>query len=211
MGFEIGMEERRVLLAAARESIASKLETRVPAHLEFAADSGSALKKPCGAFVTLHMTDAAGKLALRGCIGRLSATLPLEETVRAMARSAAFEDPRFPALEKGELPRCRIEISALSPMSRCADPGQIKVGVHGLCLAARGRSGVLLPQVPVEQRWNLGQYLDYICIKAGLPAGSHEAPDAELSTFTAVVFGEEWPVAKSPFPKGNRPLEETAR
>jgi AMMECR1 domain-containing protein len=50
---------------------------------------------------------------------------------------------------------------------------------------------VLLPQVPVEQGWNLNEYLDYICVKAGLPTKSYEASDAELLTFTAVVFGEE--------------------
>jgi AMMECR1 domain-containing protein len=45
----------------------------------------------------------------------------------------------------------------------------------------------------VEQGWNLDEYLDYICVKAGLPPGSYEAPDAELLTFTAVVFGETAP------------------
>jgi AmmeMemoRadiSam system protein A len=108
-----------------------------------------------------------------------------------MAREAAFGDPRFPPLKKDELSRCQIEISALSPMTPCSDPKKVKVGVHGLYLRKGGRSGVLLPQVPVEQGWNLDQYLDYICVKAGLPAGSYNAPDAELLTFTAIVFGEE--------------------
>jgi uncharacterized protein (TIGR00296 family) len=75
-------------------------------------------------------------------------------------------------------------------MSVCLDPRQVKVGVHGLYLTRGGRSGVLLPQVPVEQGWNLDEYLDYICVKAGLPPESYNAPDAILYTFTAVVFGE---------------------
>jgi AmmeMemoRadiSam system protein A len=120
----------------------------------------------------------------------MTASLPLEETVRIMAREAAFGDPRFPPLGTDELAECRVEISALSPMSICPDPRQVKVGVHGLYLIRGGRSGVLLPQVPVEQGWDLTQYLEYICIKAGLPAGSCNAPDATLYTFTAIVFGE---------------------
>ncbi|MDR2951916.1 MAG: AMMECR1 family protein, partial [Treponema sp.] len=88
-------------------------------------------------------------------------------------------------------PRCHIEISALSPMSPCPDARQVKVGIHGLYLTRGGRSGVLLPQVPVEQGWGLDEYLDYICVKAGLPKGSYNAPDARLYTFTAAVFGEE--------------------
>jgi len=189
MNFEICLNERRVLLALARESIASKLEDRAPAYPSLDADATA--KKPCGAFVTLHKVDGAGKRVLRGCIGRLTAGLPLEETVRAMAREAAFGDPRFPPLSREELSRCRVEISALSPMSRCEDPARIEVGVHGLYLVAGGRSGALLPQVPVEQGWSRREYLDYVSLKAGLPAGSHELPGAELRVFTAVVFGEE--------------------
>jgi len=48
-----------------------------------------------------------------------------------------------------------------------------------------------LPQVPVEQGWNQNEYLEYICIKAGIPPGSYNSPDAQLFTFTAIVFGED--------------------
>jgi len=191
MNFSISTEEQRILLSQARESILSKLEGRTPEYCDSTAEKDSALGKPCGAFVSLHMADQPKKRSLRGCIGRMAANLPLQETVRIMAREAAFSDPRFPPLRLEELPRCRIEISALSPMSLCPDPRQVKVGVHGLLLKRGGYSGVLLPQVPVEQGWNLDEYLNYICIKAGLPARSYEAPDAELFTFTAVVFGEK--------------------
>jgi AmmeMemoRadiSam system protein A len=198
MNFTINAEERRALLTDAREVIAAELEDRPPEFrrddsLRAAVEAGtSALTVPCGAFVTLHKVKAgAGGPELRGCIGRMQAAWPLEKTVRTMAREAAFDDPRFPPLARGELEQCRIEISALSPMERCADPRSVKVGVHGLYLVHRGRAGVLLPQVPVEQGWDLDAYLDYICVKAGLPPGSYEAPGAELFTFTAAVFGEE--------------------
>jgi AmmeMemoRadiSam system protein A len=120
----------------------------------------------------------------------MSAGLSLEKTVQLMALEAAFGDPRFPPLGAEEFPHCSIEISVLSPMEPCADPRHVQVGVHGLFLVHRGRSGVLLPQVPVEQGWNLDEYLDYICVKAGLPPRSYEAPGAQLYTFTAEVFGE---------------------
>jgi AmmeMemoRadiSam system protein A len=189
MDFEIGPVEQKFLLAVGRESIASKLEGRKPDYRreEYGEAANSAvLQQPCGAFVTLHKQGN-----LRGCIGRMTASLPLEETVRLMAREAAFGDPRFPPLRTGELEQCKIEISALSPMSVCPDARQVKVGVHGLYLVRGGRAGVLLPQVPVEQGWDLDEYLDYICVKAGLPPESYNASDATLYTFTAVVFGEE--------------------
>ena len=185
MEFAISTKEQNILLTQAREVISAKLEKR---EASFSDESTSVLETPCGAFVSLHMKPGHN---LRGCIGRMSANLPLLETVRIMAKEAAFGDPRFPPLKKDELSNLHIEISALSPMTPCPDAKQVKVGVHGLLLTGRGRSGVLLPQVPVEQGWNLDEYLDYICVKAGLPALSYEAPDTQLYTFTAVVFGEE--------------------
>jgi AmmeMemoRadiSam system protein A len=186
MDFTVNSEEKSILLSDARESIKAELEGRKPSYKEAPKTSESALNKPCGAFVTLHKGGN-----LRGCIGRMTANLPLLETVRLMAREAAFGDPRFPPLRPEELEKCHIEISALSPMEICHDAGKIEVGVHGLYLRRGTRSGVLLPQVPVEQGWNLDQYLEYICIKAGLPQHSWKEPDAELLTFTAIVFGEE--------------------
>jgi AmmeMemoRadiSam system protein A len=209
VNFTVTNEEKLALLADARETIAARLFRRQPCYSRMSelaaaiAAGRSALSLPCGAFVTLHSvggntggnaggTDGGsiGRRLLRGCIGRMSAAEALEKTVRTMAMEAAFGDPRFPPLEKDELDRCEIEISVLSPMELCADPRSVKVGVHGLYLTYRGRSGVLLPQVPVEQGWDLDEYLDYICVKAGLPPKSYEAPGAELRTFTAIVFGE---------------------
>jgi len=187
MEFTIAAEEQKILLSQAREAITAELEGRKP-YFKRIDNEKSVLNQPCGAFVSLHTLPAH---SLRGCIGRMSANLPLIETVRLMAREAAFGDPRFPPLSKGELERCQIEISALSPMSPCPNPRQVKVGVHGLYIIRGGRSGVLLPQVPVEQGWNLDEYLDYICVKAGLPQGSCEAPDTQLFTFTAFVCSEE--------------------
>ena len=185
MNFVMTEDERRFLLTAARETITARLEKRDPVYPCIVRGNDSPLLKPCGAFVTLHK----GK-DLRGCIGRMSAVLPLEETIKQMAVQAAFGDPRFPPLGKDELLSISIEISALSPMEICLDPRSIKIGVHGLFLVYRGRSGVLLPQVPVEQGWNLDEYLEYICIKAGVPPESYKNTEASLSVFTALVFGE---------------------
>jgi AmmeMemoRadiSam system protein A len=192
MNLKITTEEKAALLRDARESIAATLENRLPAYhrdlsLKNAIAAGtSALTKPCGAFVTIHKEGT-----LRGCIGRMNAMETLEKTIRVMALEAAFGDPRFSPLSKDELPLCDIEISVLSPMEICPDPQTVEVGVHGLYLNCRGHSGVLLPQVPLEQGWDREAYLKHICLKAGLPPGSYTEPGAKLLTFTAAVFGEK--------------------
>jgi AmmeMemoRadiSam system protein A len=189
-------DEKEILLADARETILAKLDKRGP-HYDrkpftnaFALVENSALSQKCGAFVTLRKV-CGGQSALRGCIGRMTSDEALEKTVRNMSLEAAFGDTRFPQLTKNEWPRCDIEISVLSPMESCADPHSIEVGVHGLYLILRDRAGVLLPQVAVEQGWNLNEYLDYICRKAGLPPGAYMDPDARLYIFTAEVFSEK--------------------
>ncbi|MCL2809289.1 MAG: AmmeMemoRadiSam system protein A [Treponema sp.] len=190
MKFTITTEEQKILLTQAREVIIAELERRKPNFAAVKYDNDSNLNTPCGAFISLHINSANGR-KLRGCIGRMTANLSLIETVRLMAREAAFGDPRFPPLKIEELPKLHIEISALSPMSPCLDYKEVKVGVHGLLLTGQGRSGVLLPQVPVEQGWNQNEYLDYICVKAGLPPESYKNPKNQLYTFTAVVFSED--------------------
>ncbi|MCL2214793.1 MAG: AmmeMemoRadiSam system protein A [Treponema sp.] len=193
MEFNITEQEQKILLSQARETIKAELERRRPSYEsnndeESKIGSSSNVYTPCGAFVSLHIEPGH---SLRGCIGRMAANFPLIETVRIMSKEAAFGDPRFPPVRKEELSVLHIEISALSPFVICHDPASVKVGVHGLYLICKGRSGVLLPQVPVEQGWNRDEYLDYICVKAGLPPDSYKARDAQLYTFTAIVFGED--------------------
>lgn len=181
MNFTVTPEERRVLLATARESVESFLEGREPRWPEVPAP----LTVPRGAFVTL---TTEGRL--RGCIGRLTPSGPLIDTVRAMARAAAFEDPRFPGIRAAEWPAVSIEISVLGPMERLASPEDLRVGTHGVYIVQGFRAGVLLPQVAVEWGWGREEFLAQVCRKAGLPSSAWKETTAELYRFEAAVFGE---------------------
>jgi AMMECR1 domain-containing protein len=41
-------------------------------------------------------------------------------------------------------------------------------------------SGLLLPQVPVEYRWNEKEFLEYACEKAGLPKEYWKRKEIEI-------------------------------
>ncbi len=144
------------------------------------------LRELRGAFVTL---TRGGEL--RGCIGYVTPQVPLYQAVADMAVNAAARDPRFPPVSRDELSKIRVEISVLSPLAPCPDPQTVQVGKHGLVIQKGGRSGLLLPQVPVEWGWDRRQFLEQICRKAGLPVNAYREPDAVLLTFTAVVFHEK--------------------
>jgi hypothetical protein len=143
------------------------------------------VEKECGAFVTLHKEGA-----LRGCIGQIYAVKPLFETIKSMAVSSAFQDPRFPPLRKEELSSIEIEISVLSPLEEVDSVDNIKVGTHGIYLKKGYKSGLLLPQVAVEQNWNLETFLTHTCHKAGLGGNCWKEPDTEIYIFSAEIFKE---------------------
>ncbi len=143
-----------------------------------------------GVFVTL---TRAGKL--RGCIGFPYPVIPLGEAIREAALSAAREDPRFPPVQAPELATIRIEVTILTVPARLdVPPGQrpfsIIVGRHGLIARGMGRSGLLLPQVPVECCWDSVTFLDHTCVKAGLPTGCWRRKEVEIFTFEGQIFHE---------------------
>jgi AmmeMemoRadiSam system protein B/AmmeMemoRadiSam system protein A len=177
----IGADDRRLLLALAREAIRRQLTTEtvpLPRGL-----SARAWQRQ-GAFVTLKKHGE-----LRGCIGHILPEVPLGPLVGKMALAAAFEDPRFTPLRLEELAEVTIEISALTPPERVPRAEDIVVGRHGVLLHKGGSGAVFLPQVATEQGWNRGQLLDRLCEKGGMSADCWKS-GAELSVFEAEVFHE---------------------
>ena len=144
---------------------------------------GGLLEQRRGAFVTLHR-----KGSLRGCIGIVMPIKPLNEAIREMALSAAFGDPRFMPLRAEELRGLEIEISVLTPLREIEDPDEIEVGIHGLMIVKGRHSGLLLPQVATENRWDRETLLDNTCLKAGLQPDAWREPDATIYAFSADVF-----------------------
>ncbi|MBA3046218.1 MAG: TIGR00296 family protein [Euryarchaeota archaeon] len=159
----------------------------IPVPEKFLAESG--------AFVTLSTYP---KHELRGCIGYPGPYFPLKEALVRAAREAT-RDPRFKPLKDNELDGITVEVSLLTPPVPLAVKNpkdyltQIKIGHHGLIVERGGFSGLLLPQVPVEQGWGVEEFLAYTCKKAGLFGDAWQDPKTKLSTFTGEVFGEEKP------------------
>jgi AmmeMemoRadiSam system protein A len=182
---ELSDADGATLLATAREAIASRLEARSPRWPV----ASSALSAELGAFVTLR--SGKGPLSpLRGCIGRMDSKESLLRTVRQMAVSAAFEDPRFPPLERSEFTKVSLEITVLTPMRQVGSVSQIEVGRHGVYMAKGWHSAVFLPQVAIEQGWDRDELLVNLCYKAGLPANAWKDSDAKFQVFEGRIFDE---------------------
>ncbi len=181
----LGRDARERLLAWARHSLRSYLETGRPPDLAQLGDEPELLA-PGGAFVTLHEGHA-----LRGCIGTFEAEHPLAETVRDMAVSAGTRDPRFDSVGLAELAGLHFEISVLTPRRAVAAPlDEIEVGRHGIYVTRGWHRGVLLPQVATEAGWDLPTFLAQTCRKAGLEPDAWRDPRCTVEVFEAQVFGE---------------------
>ncbi|UCH77909.1 MAG: AmmeMemoRadiSam system protein A [Candidatus Coatesbacteria bacterium] len=182
-------EERPATTAEEKELLALARET-----LRLAVEEGRTYEPPPPALPELHeergvfVTLKEGG-RLRGCIGYVLPTKPLYLAVRDMAINSALRDPRFPPVTAAELPALYVEISVMTPLQPVADPNEIVVGEDGLVIEGQGRTGLLLPQVAPEQGWTREQFLEGVCMKAGLPPDAYTREDVKLQKFQAHIFG----------------------
>ncbi len=173
-------KDRAELHALARKVIEAKCgDSKMPAVKTLSPK----LREPGAAFVTLYKNGE-----LRGCIGHIIARRPLIETVAEMAEAAALHDPRFTPVRSDELRDIKIEISVLTPLRKISSPEEVVVGKHGLVISRGGSSGLLLPQVATEQGWDRNTFLEYTCLKAGLPRDAWKDSQTDIYIFSAEVF-----------------------
>jgi MEMO1 family protein len=189
--FSLNGHEKNELLALARKSV--EYAVREKKAYEPTASTSEVLNQERGAFVTLRKSGE-----LRGCIGYTSAEKPLYMTVRDTATLAALRDSRFQPVSASELPQLEYEISVLSPLRRVLDVRDIKIGQHGLLMKNGAYEGLLLPQVPMEEKWDRQKFLEETCAKAGMRSGCWKDENTDIFMFTAVVFGEKQPQALMP-------------
>jgi len=190
------LEEGKFLVELARKTVEEYLKSKkrisVPENIP------KKLLQICGVFVTINSVKN-GEKELRGCIGYPYPTTPLAQAVIDSAISSATQDPRFYPLSLRELGHVVFEISVLTPpqlieVEKPSEyPNKIKVGKDGL-IAERGIfKGLLLPQVPVEWKWDEEEFLCQCCIKAGLSPDGWLLEGTKIYKFQAIIFEEEKP------------------
>lgn len=178
--------DKHLLLELAREAIDTNYRKEEPDINDYLHLDG---KK--GVFVTLHKHEI-----LRGCIGFIESDLPLYKSIIEAARSAAFNDTRFPAVTKDELRTIKIEVSVLTkPELIEVDDSddykrKINLGEDGLIIRGEDNSGLLLPQVAVENNFTVVQFLNALSQKAGMSFNAWGKPENEIYKFQAEIFSE---------------------
>ncbi len=175
------------LLDVAERAILDGLGQRHPT-LPDPGELPAELRRPIGSFVTLNVHGQ-----LNGCIGSIETGEALGVSVARHAWSAAFTDPRLPALKRSDYEHLDIEISVLSPLtetpagSRPALIESLRPHVDGLLITAESRQAVFLPSV-WEQLPATETFLTHLLRKAGLDPRSWPG-DLRAFVFTADKFG----------------------
>jgi AmmeMemoRadiSam system protein B/AmmeMemoRadiSam system protein A len=182
--FTLSAEEKRQLLTIARTTLQDHLSEH-QTTLPLLAKLLPALKRQCGAFVTLHKHGE-----LRGCIGHFGEDRPLYRVVQEMAIAAATEDYRFPSVTSSELSEIEIEISVLTPLRKVSSIDEIQMGRHGIYIRKGASGGTFLPQVATETGWSKEEFLGH-CAQDKAGIGWDGWKDAEISVYEAIIFNEK--------------------
>jgi len=181
-----------VLVKTARKAVTEFLSNGNKIKLE--SDLEEKFSFNSGVFVTLNNPDG-----LRGCIGFPMPEKKLAHAIIEGAIAAATEDPRFPSVKINELNDIAFEVTVLTPPMEIivTEPTEylekIKVGRDGLIIKHSFSSGLLLPQVPVEYGWNVEEFLQHTCEKAGLARDTWKNEDVKIEKFEGIIFKEETP------------------
>ncbi|MFN2434158.1 MAG: TIGR00296 family protein [Nitrososphaeraceae archaeon] len=191
---DMTIEEGTELVRWARTSVESYIKNRKIINSTIKSN------KKSGVFVTIyHLNTMNSQKNLRGCIGYIIPLKNIYDSVIAAAINAATRDPRFSAISERELVEVIFEVSVLTKPSLIrvdnsdVSLNKIVIGRDGLLLESVYGSGLFLPQVPVEQKWNIREYLTNLCYKAGAPPDTWLLPESKLYTFHSIIFREKLP------------------
>ena len=167
--------------------------------IKYYLDNGEKMQKPddypieldenLGVFVTLNKN-----FRLRGCIGYPEPVMPAIDATMEAALSAAINDPRFPEVSISEFDDLDFEVTILTKpeMIVVAHPDQyfeeIEIGRDGLIIQKGFAKGLLLPQVATENHFDIEEFLENTCMKAGISADSWMDESCDVYKFQGQIF-----------------------
>lgn len=160
-------DQKRLILAIAREAAIAELQRSVPfPRNEEAVQLG--LNIACGGCFVTYKNNGR----LRGCIGIFEPREPLFVVIASRAVAALY-DHRFrdsPITPNELMTSIKICVSVLTTPVPTTDPlRDVVVGLHGVSVKRGRQMGTYLPQVAVEHGWDVRIFLEHLArVKAGI-------------------------------------------
>ena len=179
--------QRQILFATAAELVRAAAEGRAPETSAFDR-SGMRLNIVSGTFVSLKRHGR-----LRSCCGSFGQAMQLNQCLREAAVRTATNDPRFPKVSVSELPHLDLDVWLLFAPEQVSERGldrinAVTIGKHGLQIIRGQQRGLLLPGVATDNGWDSEEFLNQVCVKAGLPPTAWKSDDTILFRFEGDVI-----------------------
>jgi len=177
-------EEKKKMLNLARKAIENhEDESKLKSAM-----TRTKLKGNSGVFVSVYVNNK-----LRGCIGNLNA-MDIKEGISKNAIMAAYEDLRFESIRKDELSKMKIHINLLSKPKEIFPENAMELlkileTKPGLIIEKGFRSATFLPTV-WDELPRKEDFLNHLCMKAGLPAEEWKKPGMKFYTYESEEFSE---------------------
>ncbi|HLQ45024.1 MAG TPA: AmmeMemoRadiSam system protein A, partial [Planctomycetaceae bacterium] len=180
-------EQRQMLLSTAAELVKAATLGQPPQTSIFDR-TGLPLRIVAGAFVSLKRQGR-----LRSCCGSFGQSMPLGQCLKEAANRTATNDPRFPKISPSELPFLDLDVWLLFAPERVTERGldrinAVTIGKHGLQIIAGDKRGLLLPGVATDNDWDSEEFLNQVCVKAGLPPTAWKSDETTLFRFEGDVI-----------------------
>lgn len=184
---DLSPTQRQILFATAAELVRAAAEGRAPETSAFDR-SGMRLNIVSGTFVSLKRRGR-----LRSCCGSFGQAMQLNQCLREAANRTATNDPRFPKVSVSELPHLDLDVWLLFAPEQVAERGldrisAVTIGKHGLQIIRGQQRGLLLPGVATDNGWDSEEFLNQVCVKAGLPPTAWKSDDTVLFRFEGDVI-----------------------
>ncbi|CAK9440469.1 uncharacterized protein LODBEIA_P45690 [Lodderomyces beijingensis] len=180
----------KALCCYAFETLVTKLElepAKLPlkAYLKALKEDPQGIPESAPLFITWRQHSD-----LRGCIGTFSA-MPIESGVSRFTVSSAFQDPRFPPIDRAEAPNLEVDVTLLDNFRPIKNAEDWTIGLNGLKISFdiddEHFSGTFLPSVAQDENWDKLTTLYYLLRKAGYAVAKGKVAD-----FYAKGLQEDW-------------------
>ena len=179
--------EKSQLLHIARTTIEDSFESNKQEQ-SFIISQG--MMQSVGAFVSLYVMGHHGK-NLQGCMGTVESSDKLYETVKSMAKKAAFDDYRFSSIQERDIDYLVVGISVLQKPYMISNYRDIVIGRDGVILSVEDKLALFLPRIAKDFGWNHEELLSQLSKKAGLRDNAWKRKDAQIFVFQSMDFEEE--------------------
>lgn len=146
-----------------------------------------------GVFVKLECTRGRGRV--RGSAGSFRREKQLSEAIVDAAIEAASENTGRSEVEACEMDSLAVTLCLVGGIQDAGDAPEenVEIGRDGVLVESPDGAGWMLPTMPVDRGWNVTEYLDRTCCKAGCSRGDWRTDAVDVYRFEGQIFQEQEP------------------